>query len=79
MVRSGLAFTALPSIIVQDEVGRGSLVFRDIVQPVMTTLHAVAANREGAPPCGSEFIALVRDAMSSLIAASDQHRARLVE
>lgn len=79
MVRSGLAFSVLPSIMVQDDVRRGSLVFRDIIQPVMTTLHAVAANREAAPPCSSEFIALVGDAIISLVAAGDQTRARLVE
>jgi DNA-binding transcriptional LysR family regulator len=78
MVRSGSAFTVLPSIMVQDDLRRGSLAFRDIIQPVITTLYAVGVNREAAPPCGPEFIALMRDAMIS-VAAGDQTRARLVE
>jgi LysR family nitrogen assimilation transcriptional regulator len=78
MVRSGLAFAVIPSIAVQDEIGRGSLIFRDIVQPTMTILYAVAANREAAPPSAPEFIALVRDAMISLVVAGDQLRARLI-
>jgi LysR family nitrogen assimilation transcriptional regulator len=79
MVRSGLAFTVLPSMVVQDEIVRGSLIFRDIVQPAMTTLYAVAANREAALPGASELMALVRDAMISLVAACDQLRVRLID
>jgi LysR family nitrogen assimilation transcriptional regulator len=66
MVRDGHAFAVLPHLMVQEEIGRGSLVFRDIVhkvggpvQPVMNTIHAVATNREA--PCAPEFIAFVRD------------------
>lgn len=68
MVRGGHAFAVLPRLMVQEEIGRGSLVFRNIVQkmggpvqPVMNTIHAVATNREA--PCAPEFIAFVRDAV----------------
>jgi LysR family nitrogen assimilation transcriptional regulator len=79
MVRSGLAFTVLPSLMVLDEVGWGRLIFRDIEQPAITTVHAISANRlSRSPPFVPEFIALVRDAMITLVGSGDNRRAQAV-
>ncbi len=78
VVHSGQAFTVLPSLAVQDELVRGSLIFHDIERPAITTVHAVAANRENMSPIVAEVIAIVREAMISLVGSSDQVRAELI-
>ena len=77
IVRSGLAFTVLPSLMVQEEVDRGNLIFREIEQPTVTTVHAVTANREGISSLVTEFIAMVREAMISLVGTGEQVRAQV--
>jgi LysR family transcriptional regulator, nitrogen assimilation regulatory protein len=78
VVHSGQAFTVLPSLTVQDELVRGSLIFHDIERPAITTVYAVAANRENMSPILAEAIAIVREAMISLVGSSDQGRAELI-
>ena len=77
IVRSGQAFTVLPSLSAQDELGRGSLIFRDIMQPKIPTVHAVVTNRGAGSPQSRELRALVRSALISSFRAGAV-RARLM-
>jgi LysR family nitrogen assimilation transcriptional regulator len=77
IVRSGLAFTVLPSLMVHEVVERGNLIFREIEQPTVTTVHAVTANREGISLLVTELIAMVREAMISLVGTGEQVRAQV--
>ena len=77
IIRSGLAFAVFPSLMVREEVDRGNLIFREIEQPTVTTVHAVAANREGISSVVTEFVAMVREVMISLVGTGEQVRAQV--
>jgi LysR family nitrogen assimilation transcriptional regulator len=65
MLRSGLGCTVLPLSAVQEEVTRGSLVFRRIEQPTLTCTHAIAWSDAADAPVAA-FAGLVRQAIEEL-------------
>ena len=72
MVFTGLTFAVLPSLMVMDEVGRGRLIFREIRQPAITTVHSVVSSRASrSSPLAAEFIAIVRNAIISFVGTGD--------
>ena len=49
MVRHGLGGTILPATAARDDIARGTLVFRALMQPALPVAHAVAVRRDAAP------------------------------
>jgi LysR family nitrogen assimilation transcriptional regulator len=67
MVRSGLGCTILPLTSVHDEVERGTLTFRAISQPCLTSVCAVVRHRQATSAVVAEFAATAADVMTTLV------------
>jgi LysR family nitrogen assimilation transcriptional regulator len=65
MIRDGLAATVLPASVVQEELSRGSFVFRQIGRPALSVVHAVAHRRNVRSPAVTDLVRLLREAMVS--------------
>lgn len=67
MVRNGLGCTVLPQVAVQEEIARGSLVFRPIDQMPLFAVHAIAWRiAAAAAPVIPGFARALRDVMVGL-------------
>lgn len=67
MVRNGIGCTVLPSTAVQEELARGSLAFRALIRPSLSTTHAIAHRRIGVTPAIRDLAQMLHGAMVSLV------------
>ncbi|MBN8875591.1 MAG: LysR family transcriptional regulator [Rhodospirillales bacterium] len=67
MVRSGLGCTVLPGTAVQEELARGSLAFRALIRPSLSTTHAIALRRAGITPAVRDLARMLHGAMVALV------------
>jgi LysR family transcriptional regulator, nitrogen assimilation regulatory protein len=65
MVRHGVGGTILPAATVKDDIARGTLAFRTVIQPALSVAHAVAARRD-ASPTGQAFMTMAAEVIRAV-------------
>lgn len=77
MVRHGLGGTILPAAAVKDDIERGTLAFRALMQPALPVAHALAVHRD-APPAVHAFMAMAAEVIRAVAANGLWSGSRLV-
>jgi LysR family nitrogen assimilation transcriptional regulator len=79
MVRGGAGCAILPGMAIQEELARGSLAFRLIDRPSLSTIHAVVLRHATASPVVVGLAGIIRDAMTALVERGVWSGARIIK
>jgi len=77
MVRHGLGGTILPAASVADDIARGTVAFRTLIQPALPVAHALAVRRDAAPAVHA-LMAVMAEAIRAVAANGSWPGARLL-